>query len=374
MSYLAGIDQLPLACLQGRRCALLTNAGALAADGSRSVDALLRHGIDVSLLFSREHGLAATAADGADVADDVDGATGIPVISLYGQHKEVPEDAFARFDTMVVDLPDVGVRYYTYPDTLFTVMEACAAAGRPVVVLDRANPLGAVVEGPCLEEGFCSAVGRYGVPVRHGMTLGEYAMFAVRKCGLAQGVDLTVVKPVFQPAVAEPLFTDFGRQWRNPSPNLRSFEALCCYPGTCLFEGTNLSEGRGTDTPFMNVGAPFLDSKAVLEAVGRREFDGLALREIAFTPETNKYAGERCGGIFFEVTDVRRCRAFEPALRVLDAVRKLYPNDFSFRAEHFDRLLGSDRYRLGSESLSELLSRAEIQSEEFQQEKIDYIS
>lgn len=374
MSYFAGIDLLPLVCLNGRRCAFLTNAGALAADGTRSIETLLKYGVNVSLLFSPEHGLGATAADGAEVSDGVDAATGIQVVSLYGQHKEVPQETLSLFDTMVVDLPDVGVRYYTYPDTLFNVMEACASAGKSVVVLDRANPLGGIVEGPCLEDGFQSVVGRYPVPVRHGMTLGEYAQFAVAKFGLAPGVDLRVVKAQFQPAVDNANFTDFGRPWRNPSPNLRSFEALCCYPGTCLFEGTNLSEGRGTAAPFLQIGAPFVEPAAVLEAVGQRKFEGLKLHETVFTPESNKFAGEKCGGILFEVTDTRKCKSFEAALRVLDAVRRLYPEDFVFRTEHFDRLLGSDRYRLGRESLSELLLRAEIQSAQFQLEKTDYIS
>lgn len=374
MSYFAGIDQPPLACLHGRRCAFLTNAGALALDGSRSVDALLRHGVEISLLFSPEHGLAATAADGAEVSDGIDCATGIPVVSLYGQHKEVPAEALSCFDTMIVDLPDVGVRYYTYPDTLFTVMESCASAGKPVVILDRANPLGSAVEGPCLEEGFRSVVGRYPVPVRHGLTLGEYALLAVRKYGLAANVDLAVVAAEFRPKAHEAIYPDFGRSWCNPSPNLRSFEALCCYPGTCLFEGTNLSEGRGTPTPFLQIGAPFIDSGAVLDVVGQRTFAGLTLREASFMPCVNKFAGEKCGGIFFEVTDARKCRSFEAALRVLDAVRELYPDNFVFRAEHFDRLLGSDRYRLGRESLAELLVRAETQSEQFQREKTDYIS
>lgn len=373
MTYCAGIDQLPIEGLAGRRCALLTNAGALAADGSRSLDALIGSGVAITMLFSPEHGLAATVADGVEVSDCRDAATGLPVISLYGQHKDIPPEAFAEFDTMVVDLPDVGVRYYTYPDTLFTVMEACALAKKPVVILDRANPLGSAVEGPCLEDGFRSAVGRFPVPVRHGMTLGEYAMMAMGRFGLAPGLRLGVIRPQFSPGIEAPCFLDFGRAWRNPSPNLRSFEALCCYPGTCLFEGTNLSEGRGTDTPFLLVGAPFIDAKALLDAVKQRNFPGLTLHEASFTPAASKFAGEKCGGIRFEVTNPRECRAFEAAIRVLDAARRLCPEDFLFRSEHFDRLLGSDKYRLGTESMEALLSRAEIQSEQFRREKRYYI-
>jgi len=365
MKYLSGAERIQADALKGRRCALLTNAGAVTADGTRVVDALQTAGINLTLLFSPEHGLAGTVADGVEVSENRDVASGLPVVSLYGKTKEIPQENLDDFDVMLIDLPDVGVRYYTYPDTVFKVLDSCARAGKGAIILDRANPLGKALEGPLLEDGNQSDVGRFPVPVRHGMTLGEYAKLAIQEFGVAPGIDLTVIPFAFEPACENPLFPDFERPWRNPSPNLRSFEALCCYPGTCLFEGTNLSEGRGTTAPFQLVGAPFVDAQALLKKVGQQEFPGLRLAPAVFTPDANKFTGEACQGIEFHVTDVRQCRSFEAALRVLDAVRDLYPDAFEFRETHFDHLLGSSRYRLGTESLEGLLSRAERECEEF---------
>ena len=365
MSYFAGIDQLPLECLAGCRCALLTNAGALDATGRRSVEALRANGVELAVLFSPEHGLEATVADGVAVANQTDALSGLPVVSLYGAKSAIPQEWMAHFDKMVIDLPDVGVRYYTYPNTVFTVLDDCAKAGKPVVLLDRANPLGKALEGPFLEMSHASPVGRFSVPVRHGMTLGEYAQLAVRKFGVAPGVELMVVPPRFDTVIKNPMFPDFGRAWKNPSPNLRSFEALCCYPGTCLFEGTDVSEGRGTAYPFQLIGAPYVNSRELLKNLGGCRFPGLILEEASFIPDTNKYAGQLCNGVFFHVIDHRQCRAFEAAMRILDALWNLYPGRFTFRSEHFDHLLGSSRYRLGCESLEELLDRAEKDCADF---------
>ena len=367
MNYFAGVDQLPLECLSGRRCAMLTNAGALTADGQRSIDALRANGVELTVLFSPEHGLDATMADGMAVSNQTDAISGLPVVSLYGAQKNIPQDYMGHFELMVIDLPDVGVRYYTYPDTVFTVLEDCAKAGRPVVLLDRANPLGKSLEGPLLEKKQISDVGRFPIPVRHGMTLGEYVRLSVEKFGVAPGVELTVVPPCFSAAFKNPMFPDFGRTWKNPSPNLRSFEALCCYPGTCLFEGTDVSEGRGTAQPFQLIGAPYVNSRRLLQAMGGHCFPGLLLEEASFIPDNNKYAGQLCNGLFFHVVDVRKCRAFEAAMRMVDALWNLYPGQFSFRPEHFDHLLGSNRYRIGCESLEELLDRAEKDCADFRQ-------
>ncbi|MGN0867683.1 MAG: exo-beta-N-acetylmuramidase NamZ domain-containing protein [Oligosphaeraceae bacterium] len=363
---LPGIHGFSPGAVQGKPCALLTNDAARDARGRRTVDCLREMGVEVTLLLSPEHGLAGTAQAGEGVGDGRDAATGLPVVSLYGRRREVPPELWRNFYIMIFDLPDVGVRYFTYADTILRVMEECARRGRPAILLDRPNPLGAEREGPLLEPELRSDVGCAGVPVRHGLTLGELLRFAARERGFLSSLAFQVVPSVRLPSCPpEPLFPDFGTPWRRPSPNLPSFEALCCYPGTCLFEGTNLSEGRGTEAPFQLVGAPFLEGEAVLELLGRREYPGLRLSPARFAPRASKHQGCSCGGVRFEVTDPRQCRSFGAALEVLDAVRRLHPRELVFLPEHFDHLLGSRAYRLGRESCQELLARASRQSREF---------
>ncbi len=357
-----GIDNLAelKTQLDGERVALLTNAGARDAQGRRTVDALLEDGMEVVQLFAPEHGLGGTAAAGQAVDDETDAATGLPVASLYGAHREIPAALAERFDVLAVDLPDVGVRYYTYPDTLFRVMESCARLKRPVVVMDRPSPLGRVRQGPLLDMRFASDVGAAPVPVRHGFSLGEYAAFAQQRYSIAAECDLRIVP--FEDGGADG-FPSFGLPWVNPSPNLRSFGALCAYPGTCLFEGTNLSEGRGTEAPFLTVGAPFLSSAPLLEAVAG--LSGGMAAPCDFTPDSSKFAGELCHGVRIAVTAWRAFNGFEWGLRLLDAARRSAPRDFAFRSEHFDHLMGDDRYRLGRITAGDLLAEAAEQCASF---------
>ena len=333
--------------LRGKRLALLTNNQVRTADGRRGVDALREAGLDLVLLFSPEHGLGGSAEAGAAVDDSRDPVTGLECISLYGSQKDIPNEAFAHFDLLLIDLPDVGVRYYTYPDTAFHALDSCAKAQVPVVLLDRANPLGRTVEGPLIEPQLCSIVGRYPVPVRHGLTLGEYARLAIERFGLAPNVELQVIEPQLPPG-DDPMFPDFGLPWIPPSPNLRSFEALCAYPGTCLFEGTNLSVGRGTETPFLLVGAPWAKPEMVLELFDANAYPGMTFRICQFTPKQDKYGQQRCHGIQIDITDCRACtKSFAAGFALLDAFRKASPDDFQFEhPEHFDRLLGTSQYRL----------------------------
>ena len=363
---LPGIHGFSPDTVRGKPCALLTNDAARDAEGRRTLDCLREMGVDLTLLLSPEHGLAGTAQAGEGVADGRDEATGLPVVSLYGSHREIPSNLWEAFYIMVFDLPDVGVRYFTYADTILRVMEQCARRGRPAILLDRPNPLGEEREGPLLAPGLRSDVGCAGVPVRHGMTLGGLLSFAARERGFLSSLEFQVVPPVRLPSCPpHPLFPDFGVPWRRPSPNLPSFAALCCYPGTCLFEGTNLSEGRGTEAPFQLVGAPFVEGEAVLEAMGCREYPGLSLSPAHCVPQASKHQGIPCGGVRFTVTDVRKCRSFGAALALLEAVRRLYPGQLVFLPDHFDHLLGSRAYRQGQESCQALLDRASRESREF---------
>jgi uncharacterized protein YbbC (DUF1343 family) len=360
-----GIDnpQLLAAMLGGRRAALLSNSAARNRNGENSVQVLKQAGIRLEVLFSPEHGFGADAEAGAHVEDANDNAYTLPCISLYGAHSHIPEEAMQRFDVLVADLPDVGVRYYTYASTLFDAMADCAAAGREVIILDRANPLGsAILEGPLLDTQYASIVGRFPVPVRHGLTIGEYAEMAVHRFGIAPGITLRRLPAEgFTP---DSLFPDFNLPWINPSPNLRSFEALTAYPGTCLFEGTNLSEGRGTDAPFLQFGAPWLDVRHILDSVPQTA--GIELQETGFTPEASKFQNEKCRGIRLQITDFRVARSFSAVMQLLDAIRQRHPEELTFNAEHFDRLLGSSKWRNRTEDTGALLARARQECTDFQ--------
>lgn len=359
---LYAIDDFPFRDYCGIPCALLTNDAARDSQGVRTTDRLLQGGVNLTLLLSPEHGLAGALQAGEEVPDGRDAATGLPVVSLYGKEKSLPEDAWKRFQALLIDLPDVGVRYYTYAHTVFQVLKGCAAHGIEASILDRPNPLGKILEGPLLEPSQRSDVGACAVPVRHGMSLGEYAAYAHEKEGIIPDADFVVLSyelPGKSDRNRPVLFPQFGVPWVPPSPNLPTFEALCCYPGTCLFEGTNLSEGRGTAAPFQLVGAPFVDGARVLQTMDHHEFPGLTLEPATFTPTCNKHAGIPCGGVCFGVTDPVKCRSFAPALELLDAVRREYPDALQFNATHFDHLLGSSCFRRGEESCQQLLARSE---------------
>ncbi len=359
---LYAIDHFPFSDYRTAPCALLTNDAARDSSGVRTTDRLRQGGVNLALLLSPEHGLAGSLPAGEEVPDGRDASTGLPVVSLYGKEKSLPEDAWKRFQVLLIDLPDVGVRYYTYAHTVFQVLKGCAAHGVRACLLDRPNPLGRILEGPLLEPSLRSDVGACAVPVRHGMSLGEYALYAHAHEGVFPDMDLAVLKYGLPEGTADAstvLFPQFGVPWVPPSPNLPTFEALCCYPGTCLFEGTNLSEGRGTQAPFQMVGAPFVDGARVLQAMDHHGFPGLDLEPAAFAPACSKHAGIPCGGVRFVVTDPVKCRSFAPAVELLEAVRREYPDALQFHAAHFDHLLGSSCYRRGEESCQQLLARSE---------------
>jgi uncharacterized protein YbbC (DUF1343 family) len=243
-------------------------------------------------------------------------------------------------DVMVVDLQDVGARYYTYLATTVEVMKAAGSAGLPVVVLDRPNPVGGLVQGNILEPEFISTVGRLALPMRHGMTLGELARLAVADLGLS--TSLTVVPAGgWRRSLA---FDQTGLPFIPPSPNLRSLESLFHYPGICLFEGTNLSVGRGSEAPFEQIGAPWLDTSAVLAAVRAAEIPGVRFRGVEFTPRQpgeGKFADTALVGIRLEVTNRATYDPTVTAVHLLAAVRRRHAAQFRWIPAHFDRLAGS---------------------------------
>ena len=335
--------------IDGRRVGLITNRSGVGRDGTSSIDLL--HGYadaELTALFAPEHGIRGTEAEGSAIDDATDEGTGLPIYSLYGETRAPTPEMLASIDVLAFDIQDIGARYYTYVSTMALAMEAAGRAGIPMIVLDRPNPLGGLTQGPVLDPAFATFVGMYPVPVRHGLSAGELARLYRGAFGVE--VELHVV-----PAAgwsADRWFDEMALPWIAPSLNMPSLESAAHYPGTCLFEGTNLSVGRGTATAFQVLGAPWLDGEAwvaEIRAVAGAALPGVEIRAIAFTPASpsdGRFGGEEIGGIRLTVTDRSSYDPVRTAVAALLAARRLSGDAWEWRVRHFDRLAGSDRLRL----------------------------
>ncbi len=324
---LPGIDVLltdSLHLVQGKRVGLITNQTGIDAAGVSTIDRLAHApGVRLVALFAPEHGIRGRAAPGERVSDSVDAATGLPIYSLYGASRAPTAAQLARLDLLVIDLQDVGARPYTYVSTMVLALRAAAAAHRRVAVLDRPNPLGGcVVQGPILDTAYASFIGMLPVPLRHGLTLGELARFADARLGL--GADLEV-GPMRGWRRCD-WFDRTGLTWVAPSPNLPDLRSAAWYPGTVLLEATNLSVGRGTDAPFRQVGAPWLDAGALARELRSRY--RVAAQVVRFTPRApgdGKYDGVALPGVRLPAADRARTDPVRVALELLRAVAALQP-------------------------------------------------
>lgn len=343
--------------LRGRRIGVLAHQASVNARLEHAVPLLAGvRGTRIVRLFAPEHGLWGAAQDHATIATTRDPATGLDVVSLYG-HRREPSAAMLRgLDTLVVDLQDIGSRYYTFAWTMALAMRACGRAGVSVVVLDRPNPLGgAVVEGNIPDPAFASFVGLYPLPARHGLTLGELARYLNAVHGL--GCALTVIRMRgWRRAMS---WEATGIPWVAPSPNMTTPDTARVYPGGCLFEGTNLSEGRGTTRPFEWVGAPYLDAHRFARALNALALPGVAFRPSRFRPTFHKWAGRLCGGVQIHMTDPARFKPFLTGLAVIAAARRQAPRAFAWRRPPYeferrllpiDILLGTDTIRRALEA------------------------
>jgi uncharacterized protein YbbC (DUF1343 family) len=326
---------------RGARLGVVAHPASIDAGGRHLVDRLARDNrFRLTRLFGPEHGVRGEAQDMESVAEPADRATGLPIVSLYGDTESSlrprPEDLIG-LDAIVYDLQDVGSRYYTFVYTLSYVMEAARDAGIPVIVLDRPNPIGGLaVEGPVLEDAMSSFVGRFPVPVRHGMTTGELALLF--RDAFALGGDVRVVPLAGWTRAMH--FEDTGLPWVLPSPNMPTPETARVYPGGCLVEGTNLSEGRGTTRPFELVGAPWIDAPAFAEALAQagdaEGLDGVVFRAAWFRPNFQKHAGRSCGGVQVHVVDRTTVKPFSTYLVLLREARRLGSELFDWRRERYE--------------------------------------
>lgn len=263
----------------------------------------------------------------------------------------------AAFDILVFDIQDVGARFYTYLYSLSRVMEACSKAGKKLVVLDRVNPLGGSVRsGTVIEPRFGSFVGDFGLPTRYGLTIGEYALYVKDLLGLQ--LDLNVVP--LEGWQRDRILDESRQPWVAPSPNCPDLATARCYIGTCPFEGTNISEGRGTTQPFRLIGAPFIDGKKLADAMNALRLPGVMFRAACFTPTFSKHAGAMCRGVQLHLTDPE-ADSFAAGLLLLEKIREMYPHDFQVLApasdgiHHLDRILGTDAIRLQTMTASDLI-------------------
>ena len=361
--------------IRGKRIGLITNHAGIDRAGASDIDLIAAHA-DVKLvaLFAAEHGIRGVAAAGETVTDDRDPKSGLPIFSLYLAEDRGPTAEMLKdIDALVYDLPEVGGRTWTYVSTMALSMQAAARKGIPFVVLDRPNPIGGeIVEGALLDPAFKSFVGMYPIPARHGMTVGELATFFNKEFGI--GVELIVARTANWRRAQ--WFADTGLPWRNPSPNLRSPAALNNYPGTVYFEGTNLTEGRGTDRPFEQVGAPWLDAPAIVNTMNARRLSGVRFEAITLAVEHGaaKFPGQTIPAIRFVVTDREAYRPVRTSLLLIDEIRRHQPKEFAW-GKSIDRLTGSDKVRLAidSESLPALLEQWDLDAAAFRERRRPFL-
>lgn len=366
--------------LDGKSIGLITNHTGVDENLTHTIELLTE--FNLVALFSPEHGLWGAAQDGVKIADSTyrpneketdTGKQTLQVYSLYGKTPLVWTEALETLDVLIYDIQDVGARYYTYLGTLLETMKALEGSCVECIVADRPNPIGGInVEGPMLESDYTSLVGPYPIPVCYGMTIGEIA----RLFHAEQGFNFPLKVARLQGWHREMWHSKTGLQWVPPSPNMPTLETATLYPGTCLFEGTNVSEGRGTTKPFEYIGAPWIDSQLWATQLNEREFPGVQFRPIVFTPQFSKYEGEVCHGVALHITDSKQVAPIEVAVWMLSILITEHPSEFEFRETHFDRLAGSSTLRealLAGTPCSEIIESWSIDIEQFRVRREPYL-
>ncbi len=341
--------------IEGKRIGLVTNHSAVLANGELLADALFKL-TDTKLvaLFGPEHGIRGTEPAGNPVEDKKDAKTGLPMFSLFGSTSKPTKEMLHGIDVLIYDIQDVGARFYTFESTLSLAMEAAAELNIPFIVLDRPNPIrGVSVEGYTRLDSLRSFVGLNPTPITHAMTIGELATMINEEGWLKNHLkaNLSIVR--MEGWRRDMWYDETGLPWIKPSPNMTSLTTAIVYPGTCLIEGTNLSEGRGTDHPFEYIGAPFVDGRKWAELLNSQNIAGAAFEAVKFKPRTivgtvdnPKYSGVECGGIFVRVTGRNDFNPVSAAVQILASAKILFGKDFRWNERWIDRLAGSAKLRL----------------------------
>jgi uncharacterized protein YbbC (DUF1343 family) len=337
--------------IKNKRLGIVANKASILSNGVLLTDALRKiDGVNIKAIFTPEHGFNVNISAGEIVFDSSEG--NLPVYSLYGKTGKPSTDMLKEIDLIIFDLQDIGTRYYTYISTLFYAMQSAAENKIPLIVLDRPNPLGGIkVEGPVLSAGMESFVGIAPIPVIHGMTIGELAgMFAGENWIDSDKPPLKIIKMKYWRR--ESFFNDYHLTWVNPSPNIPDAETALIYPATAFLEGTNISEGRGTEKPFRQIGAPFINSADLINGLDSLQHPGLSIKPVHFIPlgitgkaKSPKYENQKCYGVIMETEDPSEFRPVEFGIKLLYVLQKLYPEKFKFDSVYFDKLAGKRSVR-----------------------------
>lgn len=338
--------------IKNKRLGIVTNHSAILSTGAHLVDTLVNlDEINVTALFGPEHGIRGNAPDGHSINDGIDSQTGIPVYSLYGKTRKPKKEMLKNVDLLIFDIQDIGARFYTYISTLHYTLISAAENNIPIIVLDRPNPInGVTVDGPIRTEEFKSFVAIAPIPIQHGMTIGELAIMFNQENWLGNELkaDLEVIK--ITEWNREYYFDQCNLEWISPSPNMPNLETAILYPGMCLLEGINASEGRGTYSPFLTFGAPYINSKELLEELNKFQKSGIELSEITFTPvsipnmsTSPKYKNIECNGVKIDIVNKKDVNALRFGIEVLYSIHKLYPKQFEFRRNWLDKLFGNTK-------------------------------
>lgn len=342
-----------LKLISNKKVGVVCNHTSTLSNGKHLVDALLtQKDVQVKIVFTPEHGFMGKAEAGEVVDYKNNSYKDVPIISLYGKDRKPSAENLKNIDLLIFDIQDVGARFYTYISTMYNVLESAAENNIPVIILDRPNPIGGTyVDGPVLDNKFKSFVGIAPIPITHGMTMGELAKYFVGEKLLPNSdkINLTVIKCKHW---NREIPKEFYSKWNSPSPNINSLETAIVYPGTCLLEGTNVSEGRGTLYPFLQFGAPFINAEKVIENLNLLKVDGVELTAVSFTPvdieemaTDPKYENKLCKGIKVKVTDPNKFESVKFGIKLIYVLSKLYGNNFRFIDASFDRLAGTNNLR-----------------------------
>lgn len=363
---------------EGKRLGIIANHTAYDRNGRFIVDVFEgMAGVRIVALFSPEHGLWGKEQAGDGINDRIDPVYGLPVRSLYGKTRKPTPEMLRDIDVLVFDIQDIGARFYTYISTMSLAMEAAAENGKRFVVLDRPNPInGACVEGNVLDPALASFVGLHPIPVRHGMTVGELAKMFNGQGWLTDRVRADLVVIPMEGWRRRMWYDKTGLRFIKPSPNMPDLQTAVVYPGLCLLEGTNVSEGRGTDKPFRQFGAPWIDAKRLTERLNKLNLPGMRFEPTRFTPTSSKHQGKVCNGVRIIVTDRNALESYYAGITIIDTIFRLYPDYFQWRAGHFDRLCGKTTVRnaiISGSSLEELRSEWQAEPTSFKKIRDRYL-
>lgn len=363
--------------ISGKKVGLVTNHSAVLSNGQHLADALFSFkSTSLVALFGPEHGVRGDAPDGRTVRDTIDIKTGVPVYSLYGTINKPTPEMLRNVDVLIFDIQDVGARFYTFISTMFLTMEAAAENNIPFIVLDRPNPInGNNVEGPIRLDSLKTFVGWVPIPIAHGMTVGELALMANNSGWLKDGKksNLTVVQ--MEHWNRSLWYDETNLPWIKPSPNMKSLETAIVYPGQCLIEGTNVSEGRGTDRPFEYIGAPWIDGGKLSRLLNSLTLPGVIFEPVEFSPKeipnvasNPKFKDMVCQGIYLRVTDRNTFQSVKTGIAVVWGIHSLFPDSLMFRNRGFDRLAGTPSVRqhiVEGKTVNDIVSSWNDELEEF---------